>query len=131
MLNSYASVVPISIVGAHRFYTALTNFLGLIGYWASAYIGIVVVEHLIFRKNDSLRYDVNVWNVPRHLPSGIAAIAAGVLSFGLVIPSMDQVWFVGPIAKTTGDIGFELAFAVSAILYFPFRWLDVRLRGFV
>ncbi|KAF8908581.1 NCS cytosine-purine permease [Gymnopilus junonius] len=126
-----AIVVPISIVGAHRFYTALTNFLGLIGYWASAYIGIVLVEHFIFRKNDPARYDMNVWNVPRHLPSGIAAIAAGVLSFGLVIPSMDQVWFVGPIAKTTGDIGFELAFAVSAILYLPFRWLDIRLRGFI
>ncbi|KDR72652.1 hypothetical protein GALMADRAFT_252819 [Galerina marginata CBS 339.88] len=127
-LVATAIVVPVAIVGAHRFYDALVNFLGLIGYWASAYVAIVVIEHLYFRKNDPSSYDKAAWNVPKRLPSGAAALAAGVASFGLAIPCMDQVWFVGPIAKTTGDIGFELAFAVSAILYVPFRWLEIRLR---
>lgn len=105
------------------------NFLGLIGYWASAFGAIVLMEHLVFRKNDPAAYKVQDWNVPKRLPSGIAAVGAGVASFGLVIPCMEQVWFVGPIAKTTGDIGFEVAFAMSAILYIPFRALEVRLRG--
>lgn len=65
------------------------------------------------------------------LPTGLAAIVAGVACFGLVIPSMDQVWFVGPIARTTGDIGFEVAFALSGVLYFPLRYLEIRWRGFV
>ena len=102
----------------------------MFGYWASAYTAIVITEHLYFRKNDPTLYDLTAWNVPHRLPSGIAAISAGVLSFGLVIPCMSQIWFTGPIARVTGDIGFEVAFVVSGMLYFPFRWLEIRLRGF-
>ncbi|KAI5117826.1 hypothetical protein M0805_003304 [Coniferiporia weirii] len=146
-----AVVIPLSIVGAHRFYSTLTNFLGLIGYWASCFISVVVVEHLVFRryarwivprrttekggptKEYSLdafaNYDISTWNTPRALPSGAAALGASVLSFALVIPSMDQVWFVGPVARTTGDIGFEIALALTAVLYVPFRYAEVRWRG--
>ncbi|KJA26966.1 hypothetical protein HYPSUDRAFT_198737 [Hypholoma sublateritium FD-334 SS-4] len=126
-----AIVVPLSIVGAHRFYDTLVNFLGLIGYWSAAYVAIILIEHLVCRKNDPSLYNPRAWNVPALLPTGIAAIAAGVGCFGLVIPSMEQVWFTGPIAKTTGDIGFEIAFVTSAALYLPLRWLEIRWRGFV
>ena len=125
-----SSVTPIAIVGAHKFYETLIDFLGIIGYWASAYIGIVLVEHLYFRKNDPSCYDEKSWNVPARLPTGIPAIAAGLASFAVIIPSMDQVWFVGPIARSTGDIGFEVAFPITVILYFPLRWLEIRWRGF-
>ena len=103
------SVVPLSIAGAHRFYETLTNFLGLIGYWASSYAAILTVEYVFFRKNDPENYNTQIWDVAAKLPTGIAALSAGILSFGLVIPSMDQQWFVGPIASFTGDIGFEVA----------------------
>lgn len=126
-----AIVVPLAIVGAHRFYDTLINFLGIIGYWASAYVAIILIEHLYFRKNDPSHYDEKSWNVPARLPTGIAAIAAGLMSFAVVIPSMEQAWFAGPIARSTGDIGFEVAFAGTAILYFPFRWLEIRCRGFI
>jgi purine-cytosine permease-like protein len=124
-------VIPISIVGAHRFYDTITNFLGLIGYWASAFIAIIILEHLVIRHNNPAEYDLHDWDAPRRLPSGIAALAAGIASFGLVIPCMSQVWFTGPIAKTTGDIGFEVAFGVSAVLYLPFRLLEIRILGHV
>ncbi|CAA7268419.1 unnamed protein product [Cyclocybe aegerita] len=126
-----AIVVPISIVGAHQFYDALVNFLGLIGYWASAFVAIVLVEHLCFRKSfpSPSAYPLKAWNRPDLLPTGVAAVGAGILSFGLVIPSMHQVWYVGPIAEKTGDIGFEVAFAASGILYWFFRCLEIRLRG--
>ena len=118
------SIVPISILGAHRFYDTLTNFLRIFGYWASAYVAIIITEHLCFQKGDpSQYYDVTAWNIPQRLPSGIAAVAAGVLSFGMVIPCMSQNWFTDPIARTTGDIEFEVAFMVSGMLYLPFRWL--------
>ncbi|KAF9459715.1 NCS cytosine-purine permease [Collybia nuda] len=130
-LIATAIVVPVSIVGAHRFYDTLVNFLGLIGYWASAFGAIVILEHIIFRKNDPGAYDTRIWNDPRRLPSGIAAVGAGIACFGLVVPCMEQVWFVGPIAKTTGDIGFEVAFTLSGLLYIPFRALEVKLRGSV
>ncbi|KAH8998185.1 hypothetical protein EDB92DRAFT_1838414 [Lactarius akahatsu] len=36
---------------------------------------------------------------------------------------MDQVWYDGTIARTTGDIGIELAMTVTALLYIPLRHL--------
>lgn len=178
-------MTPIAIVGAHKFYDTLVNFTGLIGYWASAFGAVVIVEHVYFRQNrfaepiitsnqappsrahtreepeenrvspsmgmepdpdpeggagnefrprgmssasaSTPGYDLAVWNNPRSLPPGIAALLASVLAFGLVIPSMDQVWFVGPFAQRIGgDIGFEMAFAATAVFYVPLRYLERR-----
>ncbi|KAJ7741441.1 permease for cytosine/purines, uracil, thiamine, allantoin-domain-containing protein [Mycena maculata] len=123
-----AIVIPLSIVGAHSFYTTLSNFLGLIGYWASTYVAIVLEEHFIFRKGDASLYDLADWNSARKLPTGIAAIVAVMCGIGIAIPSMAQVWYTGPIAKTTGDIGFELAFVVAMVVYPPLRLLEIRIR---
>ncbi|KAN0085794.1 Permease for cytosine/purines, uracil, thiamine, allantoin domain containing protein [Tylopilus felleus] len=124
-----AIALPLAIVGAHRFYTALTNFLSLIGYWASAYGAVLLVEHLYFRRGDFSSYDHADWNVARRLPWGVAAVGACFLSFGLIIPCMHQVWFVGPIGAKTGDIGFEVAFPLAALLYIPLRTLERRYQG--
>jgi hypothetical protein len=51
------------------------------------------------------------------------------LSFAFVIPSMSQVWYAGPIARKTGDIGFEMAATVTALLYIPLRRLEKHWRG--
>ena len=123
------SVVVFAIVGQHRFYDTLVNFLGLIGYWAGAYVMVILLEHLHFRGGKFELYDDAQWNSPLRLPTGIAAVAAVVLSFGLVVPCMDQVWYAGPIGKITGDIGFEMAFIMSAIFYVPLRWGEIRWRG--
>ncbi|KAF8434576.1 NCS cytosine-purine permease [Boletus edulis BED1] len=124
-----AIALPLSIVGAHKFYSALTNFLSLIGYWASAYGGILLVEHFYFRKGDFSTYDQADWNIARRLPWGAAALGAGILAFGLVIPCMDQVWFAGPIGRQTGDIGFEVAFPLAALFYVPLRTLERRYQA--
>ncbi|KIK95841.1 hypothetical protein PAXRUDRAFT_139812 [Paxillus rubicundulus Ve08.2h10] len=118
--------MPLSIVGAHRFYATLTNFLSLIGYWASAYGAILLIEHHYFRKGDFNTYEHADWNVPRRLPWGAAALGAAILSFGLIIPCMNQVWFQGPIGVTTGDIGFEVAFPLAGLLYVPLRKLELK-----
>ena len=90
------------------------------GAWVSA----ICVEHLYFRKGNFVFYDIRSWNVPSRLPLGAAALGASALSFALVIPSMNQVWYTGPIARKTGDIGFEVAIAVTALLYIPLRHLE-------
>lgn len=124
-----AIVIPISIRAAVSFFDSLENFIGIIGYWSAAFFAVVTVEHVLFRKSNTSEYDHHAWNRRSLLPSGLSAIAAAVLSFGLVIPCMSQVWYTGPIAVFTGDIGFEVAFVVTAILYVPFRSLEIKMAG--
>ncbi|KAH8097070.1 NCS cytosine-purine permease [Cristinia sonorae] len=130
-LLAFAIILPLSIVGSHKFYDTLTNFLGLIGYWCCPFLGVILVEHFYFRKGNFSTYDLSCWNEPSKLPTGVAAVGACLLSVALIIPSMEQVWYVGPIAKHTGDIGFEMAFAVSALSYFPLRTVELRYRKMV
>lgn len=124
-----AIVIPVAIRAAVDFFENLENLVALIGYWSAAFVGIVVIEHWVFRGADSEAYDHGVWNDARRLPAGVAAVASAVLSFALVVPCMDQVWWTGPIAKTTGDIGFEVALVLSAALYVPLRWLERKWLG--
>jgi purine-cytosine permease-like protein len=91
-------------------------------------VSAVCIEHLYFREGNFELYDVLSWDVPSQLPLGAAALGASVLSFALVIPSMSQVWYTGPIARKTGDIGIEVSMVVTALLYVPLRRLERRWR---
>lgn len=124
-----AIVIPVAIRAAGSFFDNLENFIGVIGYWSAAFVAVIIVEHTLFRRSDFSAYDSAVWDVPSKLPSGVAALGAAACSFALIIPCMDQIWYVGPIAKTTGDIGFEVALGVTALLYVPFRAFEVRFQG--
>ncbi|KAF2085523.1 purine-cytosine permease FCY22 [Saccharata proteae CBS 121410] len=125
-------MIPVAITAAENFYDSLENFLGVVSYWYNrpgAFSAIIIIEHLYFRRGDPATYDRSIWKSASELPTGLAAIAAGALSFALVIPSMDETWYIGPIAKHTGDIGFETSFALAGLLYVPLRSLEIRLQG--
>jgi len=124
-------VIGVAVEAAKSFFVNLENFLGVIGYWSAAFIGIVLVEHLVFRRGSFSAYvkDENGWDDGKQLPLGTAAVGAGILCLGLVIPGMAQIWFTGPIGKGTGDIGFEVAFVVSALTYVPLRFLERKVCG--
>ncbi|KAI5859978.1 permease for cytosine/purines, uracil, thiamine, allantoin-domain-containing protein [Durotheca rogersii] len=124
-----AVVIPVSIRAADDFFPNLENFVALIAYWSAAFVAVLIEEHVVFRRCRYDTYDHDSWNVASRLPLGIAALAASALSFALVIPSMSQVWFMGPIARHSGDIGFEVALVVTATLYLPFRFLEKRFSG--
>ncbi|CAJ2508501.1 Uu.00g135270.m01.CDS01 [Anthostomella pinea] len=124
-----AIVIPVSIKAAADFFNSLENFISLIGYWSAAFVSILITEHVVFRKGLYHTYHHDHWNDAARLPWGVAALGASALSFALVVPSMSQVWFTGPIAEHTGDIGFEMAFVVTAVLYLPFRMIEKRLSG--
>lgn len=125
-----AIVIPVGIrAAASGFFASLENFVALIGYWSASFVAVVVAEHLVFRGGDCASYDLAAWDASSELPPGVAAVAAAVLSYGLVVPGMAQVWYVGPIAETTGDIGLELALVVGAVLYVPLRALEKRIAG--
>ncbi|KAI1318466.1 permease for cytosine/purines, uracil, thiamine, allantoin-domain-containing protein [Xylariaceae sp. FL0255] len=120
--------IPVAAVAAHSFFVSLENFIYLIAYWSGAYVGVIGVEHFVFRKANPASYDPMNWNQPRKLPTGISAVLAAGLSFGLVIPAASQVLYTGPIGATTGDLGFETALVLSSILYLPIRWLELKWR---
>ncbi|GAW02360.1 tyrosinase [Lentinula edodes] len=122
-----AIVIPIAIVGATHFFTAFEDVLNLIGYWATSYASIVLCEHFLFRKNDFARYSVVDWNTSSNLPLGVAAILAFLCSFAVIVPSMNQPWYTGPIANAgTGDIGLITGFFASGLLYMVFRAVEVK-----
>ncbi|KAF8699179.1 purine-cytosine permease (2.A.39) family, partial [Rhizoctonia solani] len=123
--------IPLAMVGAHTYYTSLISFTGVIGYWAAAWASIVLAEHVLFRQShtgapETAGYDSAAWNDPSALPTGIPALAAFALSFALIVPAMNQVWFQGPIGRRVGDIGFELAFMVAGGLYSVFRHVEKK-----
>jgi purine-cytosine permease-like protein len=89
-LSPYCQAIPrpfiallISIVyaalaaaGADSFSAVLENLLLFLAYWLAIYIGIVVAEHLIFRKNSFDNYAPEDYKEWRKLPLGLAALVA-------------------------------------------------------
>ncbi|EIW55544.1 cytosine-purine permease [Trametes versicolor FP-101664 SS1] len=123
---SEAILIPVAIVGAKHFYTTFVDVLSVIGYWSTVFAAIVIVEHLIFRKNDWERYDLSQYCHPKQLPLGIAATLAFLCACGIIIPSMSQAWYVGPIANAgTGDIGIIVGFVLACMVYPAFRVVEL------
>jgi purine-cytosine permease-like protein len=124
-----AIMIPMAIYAAAEWETSLENFLSIIGYWAGCFNAILIEEMVVFRRMDFSLLPQEAWNVRRKLPTGLAAVAAVIISLTLVIPGMDAAWYTGPIGEKIGDIGFEAAFVVTAIAYFPARRLEIRWMG--
>ncbi|KAL3459145.1 hypothetical protein BJX64DRAFT_265350 [Aspergillus heterothallicus] len=126
--------IPVAISAADSFFASLENFLYLIAYWSAAFVGVILTEQFVFRRanwaeyNDNNR-DENACLTPSLLPTGIAAVVAIGLSFGLVVPCMAQIWYTGPLAETVRDLGFEVALVLAPVLYLPCRWGERRVRG--
>ncbi|SNX86262.1 related to purine-cytosine permease [Melanopsichium pennsylvanicum] len=128
-LIATAIFLPLAIVGHDKFYETLTDFTSVLGYWASLYVGVVLADHVIVRKRDFASYNIKHWNQWGQLPPGLAALGACAISLAVVVPSIDQVWFSGPIAKKSGDLGFETGLVASFVLYVPLRMLEKKVFG--
>ncbi|RSH85193.1 hypothetical protein EHS25_005000 [Saitozyma podzolica] len=130
-----AIYIPLAIVGADSFSSALENFLNVLGYWLAIYSTVVIEEHLIFRRRNYDNYNAaETWNRSDLLPWGLAAvIAAGFGVMGAVL-GMAQIWYIGKIGALVGgdadpfggDVGFELALAFTAITYPILRYGEKR-----
>ncbi|KAJ7636859.1 cytosine-purine permease [Roridomyces roridus] len=117
--------IPLAIYAERNFYSSLVTFLDIIGYWTGSFSAIILMEHVVFRRLEFTRYKVEEWNNPRKLPPGLAAVLAFALSFALIVPCMDQSFFVGPLAKKgTGDLGIMVGFALTCITYTALRAVE-------
>ncbi|KAJ6151140.1 hypothetical protein N7470_007734 [Penicillium chermesinum] len=114
--------------GRNELYEIFENFLALMGYWVTIYLMIAFEEHVIFRRTRG--FDWDAWSDPSRLPVGIAALAAFLVGWAGAIVCMDQVWYVGPIAKMVGEDGSDLGIWVGvswAMLVFPpLRWWELK-----
>lgn len=77
-------------------------------------------------------YNPAIYDKPKALPPGIAAVFAFCCGIAGMVLGMSQVWFVGPIALTAGeapyggDVGFELGFAFAFTSYTIARRFEIR-----
>ena len=114
--------------GRNSLYEIFENFLALMGYWVTIYLMIAFEEHVIFRRTRG--FDWDAWADPSKLPIGIAALIAFLVGWAGAIVCMDQVWYVGPIAKMVGEDGSDLGIWVGvswAMLVFPpLRWWELK-----
>jgi hypothetical protein len=142
-------VMVLAIMGRHKLYVTLTDFLAITGYWtgdshgcdsaadheynmcAGSWVSIVAVEDLYFRQGDFTRYDLRHWNVPSRLPLGGAALGASFLALSFVIPSINQAWYAGPIAQKAGVRGSRPRICIGDHCGFvhPAAWSREGLEG--
>ncbi|KAF7374098.1 hypothetical protein MSAN_00290900 [Mycena sanguinolenta] len=121
--------IPLAIVGRTRFYGVLIACLDFVGYWTALFAGIILTEHVLFRRCSWDNYNVEDWDQPENLPPGYAAVGCFLASFALIIPCMAQNFYVGPIGKAIGDVGILVGIISSCFLYWGFRTLEIRMSG--
>jgi purine-cytosine permease-like protein len=129
----FAVSLIVGCFAAEYYHDTLQTFLSVIGYWTVIHITIVAEEHLIFRANNWSRYDFNAWDKPGLLPFGWGAIGGFCFGFLGAALGMKVTGYKGPIAALVGtggaNIGHELTFAFSALMFPAFRWLEKRYTG--
>ena len=127
------SLQHVSFISIFSIFISLTNHNSspksdVSGYWSSIFAAIVLTEHFLFRKINFKSYRIEDWDKPSKLPIGIAALLSFLGGIGIVIPSMSQVWYAGPIAKAgTGDIGVLTGAVEGAILFAILRALERKI----
>ncbi|KAI1627323.1 nucleoside transporter family [Exophiala viscosa] len=113
--------------GRNNLFNIFEDFLALMGYWTIMWCTMTLEEELIFRRK--IGYNWDDWNVPSHLPIGIAALIAFCIGWVGAVLCMYQVYFTGPIAKLVGygiDLGFPVSAAWSGMFYPPLRYLELK-----
>lgn len=125
-------VAVLAIAGQEHLSTIVSNFVSLLGYWTVSFTVILLLEDQWFRRREG--YDLLVWDSPKALPIGAAAVSAllaGYLAGGL--PGMAQTWYVGPIAakfsEYGGDVGIYLSFVITIVVYMLARTVEKRMVG--
>lgn len=115
-----AASLAISIPGYIFFEQVIHNFMNLTGYWLAIYTAIGLSEHYIYRRGFQ-GYNPDDYATPGKLPPGLAAIFSFCCGVAGAVLGMNQVWWQGPASRRIGDfggdVGFELAFAFTFVVF--------------
>lgn len=116
LIGNFVSLA-FAIPAYYVFEDAMSNFLSIIGYNVSIYIGISITEHFIYRRGFD-GYDVSDFNDHSTIPLGIAGVFAFACGVASTILSMNQTWYQGVIAKKFGSEGGDISFELNIIFAF-------------
>ncbi|KUJ14915.1 uncharacterized protein LY89DRAFT_708514 [Mollisia scopiformis] len=132
-LVTFACILVLSVGGRDKIIDFLENFLSLLGYYNTAFVAILAIEHYYFRNGNLANYDLDGWNTPSRLPIGFAGLTSFLLGIVGAILGMVETYYVGIIAKMIGedggDIGNELALVFTVISYPTLRKLELKYVG--
>lgn len=103
-----ASIIglSLSLLGSGRFEQYYDNFLLLLGYWLSPWLGVMLVGWYGRRQ-------------ARPVPVSVPALVSFAVGLAASIPFMSSVLYTGPVAHRLGgaDLTFYVGFLVSAGVY--------------
>jgi purine-cytosine permease-like protein len=94
---------------------AYENFLLLIGYWITPFLGVILADFWLRRGRYAER---EFFNRRNNGIAGLVAMAAGIV---LSIPFWNQALWHGPFVDALpqlGDLSFIVGFVVAAVVYF-------------
>lgn len=121
--------------GHDEFPNILQGLLGLISYWIAFYTAIMLWEFAWFRhpRGPLKGLDLTAYNDKTKLPIGFGGILGICAGIGGAVVGMDATYYVGPIARKIGaeggDVGFQMAAAMSGIVYPIARYAEIRIWG--
>lgn len=137
----------LSLAGKEHLSTILGNVLPMLGYWISMYIVLLLEENLLFRNSftrllhfnefdeDSqyYMYNWNNWNKPKNITLGLASAAAFCCGVGGAVLGMNQVYYIGVLARKIGadggDIGMWLCMGFTGVTYPILRYVELKSFG--
>ena len=116
LIGNFLSLA-LSIPAYYVFADTMANFLSIIGYNVSIYLGISLTEHFIYRKGFG-GYNVTNFNDRSTTPVGFAGLVGFLFGVASTILSMNQSWYQGVISKKFGADGGDISFELNIIFAF-------------
>ncbi len=106
----------LAVYGAADFGRFYEQFLLLLDYWITPWLGIIAIDFFVLKKTSFS----NMSRIPVFSWRAIASYLIGVLISIAFIPSIGYFGFTGPLAPLMGgaDFSYFVSFLVSAILYY-------------
>lgn len=116
LLGNFLSLA-LSIPAYYVFEATMTNFLSIISYNVSIYLGITFAEHFIYRRGFD-GYDVSDFDDRKTIPVGIAGVVGFLFGVASTVLSMNQTWYQGVIARSFGEVGGDISFELNIAFAF-------------
>jgi len=112
-----------SLASSGRFEQGYENFLLLLGYWFTAWLGVQVTDFYLLRRRPSA--------APAARPVSGPALAAFSVAIAAEVPFMSTTLWTGWVASSIGgaDLAFYVGFTVAALIYLAISPGRLPFRG--